>query len=35
MDGPVFKVKLDPRITRAGAVLRKYSLDGFRSSGTF
>ena len=27
MDGPVFKVKLDPRITRVGAFLRKYSLD--------
>ncbi len=27
MDGPVFKVKLDPRITRVGAFLRRYSLD--------
>ena len=27
MDGPVFKIKNDPRITRVGRVLRKYSLD--------
>jgi exopolysaccharide biosynthesis polyprenyl glycosylphosphotransferase len=27
MDGPVFKVASDPRITRVGAVLRKWSLD--------
>ncbi len=27
MDGPVFKVKDDPRITRLGKYLRKYSLD--------
>ena len=27
MDGPVFKVKLDPRITKVGAFLRRYSLD--------
>jgi len=27
MDGPVFKVKHDPRITRVGAFLRRYSLD--------
>ncbi|MBJ22469.1 MAG: hypothetical protein CL933_23920 [Deltaproteobacteria bacterium] len=27
MDGPVFKVKCDPRITRVGALLRRYSLD--------
>lgn len=27
MDGPVFKVRLDPRITRVGAFLRRYSLD--------
>lgn len=27
MDGPVFKIKNDPRITRVGAWLRKYSLD--------
>lgn len=25
--GPLFKLKLDPRITRVGAILRKYSLD--------
>lgn len=27
MDGPVFKIKDDPRITRVGKWLRKYSLD--------
>src|SRR5205814_670704 len=27
MGGPVFKVSKDPRITRVGAFLRKYSLD--------
>ena len=27
MDGPVFKMKEDPRITRAGKILRKLSLD--------
>lgn len=27
MDGPVFKIKEDPRITRVGRVLRKTSLD--------
>lgn len=27
MDGPVFKIKEDPRITRVGKVLRKTSLD--------
>jgi exopolysaccharide biosynthesis polyprenyl glycosylphosphotransferase len=27
MDGPVFKVKLDPRVTKVGAFLRRYSLD--------
>ena len=27
MDGPVFKMKNDPRITRVGKVLRKLSLD--------
>ena len=27
MDGPVFKMKRDPRITRVGAILRRYSLD--------
>jgi len=26
-DGPIFKIKNDPRITRAGRLLRKYSLD--------
>ncbi len=26
-DGPIFKIKNDPRITRVGRVLRKYSLD--------
>ncbi len=27
MDGPVFKIKKDPRITRVGAWLRKFSVD--------
>jgi exopolysaccharide biosynthesis polyprenyl glycosylphosphotransferase len=27
MDGPVFKIKDDPRVTRVGAVLRKWSID--------
>ncbi len=27
MDGPVFKIRKDPRITRVGAVLRKTSID--------
>jgi exopolysaccharide biosynthesis polyprenyl glycosylphosphotransferase len=27
MSGPVFKIKADPRITRLGAVLRKFSLN--------
>ncbi|WP_243367290.1 sugar transferase [Fundidesulfovibrio soli] len=27
MDGPVFKIKCDPRITRFGRFLRKYSID--------
>ena len=27
MDGPVFKIKKDPRITRVGGFLRKFSLD--------
>jgi exopolysaccharide biosynthesis polyprenyl glycosylphosphotransferase len=27
MDGPVFKVKDDPRVTRVGRLLRRYSLD--------
>jgi exopolysaccharide biosynthesis polyprenyl glycosylphosphotransferase len=29
MSGPVFKMKEDPRITRVGKFLRKYSLDEF------
>lgn len=28
-DGPVFKMKYDPRITRVGRLLRKYSIDEF------
>jgi len=28
-DGPLFKMKNDPRITRAGKVLRKYRIDEF------
>jgi exopolysaccharide biosynthesis polyprenyl glycosylphosphotransferase len=27
MSGPVFKIKRDPRITRVGRILRKYSID--------
>lgn len=27
MDGPVFKIKRDPRITRVGEFIRKYSID--------
>ncbi len=27
MDGPIFKIKNDPRITRFGRILRRYSLD--------
>ena len=27
MDGPVFKIKRDPRITRVGAFIRKFSID--------
>ena len=27
MDGPVFKIKKDPRITRVGGILRKLSID--------
>jgi len=27
MDGPVFKMKSDPRITRVGKFLRKFSID--------
>jgi exopolysaccharide biosynthesis polyprenyl glycosylphosphotransferase len=29
MSGPVFKIKEDPRVTRVGRFLRKYSLDEF------
>lgn len=29
MDGPVFKIKDDPRITRLGRFIRRYSLDEF------
>lgn len=29
MTGPVFKIKNDPRITKIGKILRKYSLDEF------
>jgi len=29
MDGPVFKIKNDPRITPLGRVLRKFSIDEF------
>lgn len=29
VDGPIFKIKRDPRITRIGRILRKYSLDEF------
>ncbi len=28
-DGPIFKMKEDPRITKIGKLLRKYSLDEF------
>jgi hypothetical protein len=28
-DGPLFKMKNDPRVTRVGRLLRKYSLDEF------
>jgi exopolysaccharide biosynthesis polyprenyl glycosylphosphotransferase len=27
VDGPIFKIKTDPRVTRLGRLLRKYSLD--------
>jgi len=27
LTGPVFKIKADPRVTRVGRVLRKYSID--------
>jgi len=29
MSGPVFKMKRDPRITKVGRILRKYSIDEF------
>jgi exopolysaccharide biosynthesis polyprenyl glycosylphosphotransferase len=29
MSGPVFKIKNDPRVTRIGKILRKFSLDEF------
>jgi exopolysaccharide biosynthesis polyprenyl glycosylphosphotransferase len=29
MDGPIFKIKKDPRVTRVGRLLRKFSLDEF------
>jgi len=29
MDGPVFKVTNDPRVTRVGRILRKFSIDEF------
>jgi exopolysaccharide biosynthesis polyprenyl glycosylphosphotransferase len=29
VDGPIFKVRNDPRITRVGRLLRKFSLDEF------
>jgi exopolysaccharide biosynthesis polyprenyl glycosylphosphotransferase len=29
MDGPIFKIKKDPRITRVGRLLRKFSIDEF------
>ena len=28
-DGPVFKIKKDPRITRVGKILRRFSIDEF------
>jgi len=27
MDGPTFKIRRDPRVTRVGAILRKFSID--------
>jgi lipopolysaccharide/colanic/teichoic acid biosynthesis glycosyltransferase len=32
--GPLFKMHDDPRVTRVGRILRKYSLDEVPSSGT-
>ncbi|MDY2738049.1 MAG: sugar transferase [Intestinibacter sp.] len=29
MDGPVFKIKDDPRLTKVGKVIRKFSIDEF------
>ena len=29
MDGPIFKIKKDPRMTRVGRLLRKFSIDEF------
>lgn len=29
VDGPIFKIKKDPRLTKVGAFLRRYSLDEF------
>ncbi|HUU55884.1 MAG TPA: sugar transferase [bacterium] len=29
MDGPIFKIKKDPRVTRVGKILRKFSIDEF------
>ncbi len=29
MDGPIFKIKKDPRVTRVGRLLRKFSIDEF------
>jgi lipopolysaccharide/colanic/teichoic acid biosynthesis glycosyltransferase len=29
MNGPVFKIRDDPRITRAGRILRRFSIDEF------
>jgi exopolysaccharide biosynthesis polyprenyl glycosylphosphotransferase len=29
MSGPVFKIKQDPRVTRVGRILRKFSIDEF------
>jgi lipopolysaccharide/colanic/teichoic acid biosynthesis glycosyltransferase len=29
MDGPVFKIAKDPRVTRVGRIIRKFSIDEF------
>lgn len=34
-DGPVFKMKRDPRVTRVGRVIRKLSIDELPSSSTY